>query len=215
MAKQIEGVFEQVLACAKKEFLARGYRDASLRTIAQEAHTSTGSIYTRFGDKEGLFNAIVAPAADGLKELFVRMQEDFHRLGAQAQRSDMCRYSADGMEVVLDFIYAHFDDFHLLLDAAEGTLYQHFADELVEIEVYYTFQFFEAVQCEAIVSGRITREFIHIISTCYVNGVFEVVRHNMSRADAERYITMLGRYHRAGFATILGEDATFFGFPVQ
>ena len=37
MAKQIEGVYEAVLACAKKEFLEKGYTDASLRTIAQEA----------------------------------------------------------------------------------------------------------------------------------------------------------------------------------
>ncbi len=48
-----------ILSCAKKEFLEKGYKDASLRVIAQEAGTSTGSIYTRFGDKEGLFEAIV------------------------------------------------------------------------------------------------------------------------------------------------------------
>lgn len=55
MAKQIEGVYENIIACATKEFLNKGYVDASLRTIATEAHTTTGSIYTRFGDKEGLF----------------------------------------------------------------------------------------------------------------------------------------------------------------
>lgn len=55
MAKQIEGVYENIIACATKEFLNKGYADASLRTIATEAHTTTGSIYTRFGDKEGLF----------------------------------------------------------------------------------------------------------------------------------------------------------------
>ena len=53
MARQIEGVYEAVLRCAKEEFLAKGYKDASLRTIAERAGTSTGSIYTRFGDKEG------------------------------------------------------------------------------------------------------------------------------------------------------------------
>ena len=64
LAKQIEGVYEAVLECAKKEFLEKGYKDASLRTIAQEAGTSTSSIYTRFGDKEGLFRAIVEPVAE-------------------------------------------------------------------------------------------------------------------------------------------------------
>lgn len=43
MAKQIEGVYENIIACATKEFLNKGYADASLRTIATEAHTTTGS----------------------------------------------------------------------------------------------------------------------------------------------------------------------------
>ena len=42
LAKQIEGVYEAILACAKREFLEKGYKDASLRTIAREANTSTG-----------------------------------------------------------------------------------------------------------------------------------------------------------------------------
>lgn len=55
MAKQIEGVSEKIEKCAREEFLKNGYTDASLRTIASEAGTTTGSIYSRYGDKEGLF----------------------------------------------------------------------------------------------------------------------------------------------------------------
>ena len=44
MAKQIEGVSERILTCAKQEFLDKGYTEASLRTIAAAAGTSTNSI---------------------------------------------------------------------------------------------------------------------------------------------------------------------------
>ena len=54
MAKQVEGISEKVELCAKKEFLEKGYVDASLRTIAAEAGTTTGTIYSRYGGKEGL-----------------------------------------------------------------------------------------------------------------------------------------------------------------
>ena len=40
MAKQIEGVYERILACAKKEFLQMGFAEASLRVIASEAQTT-------------------------------------------------------------------------------------------------------------------------------------------------------------------------------
>ena len=40
MAKQIEGVSERILACARGEFLDKGFTGASLRTIAAAADTS-------------------------------------------------------------------------------------------------------------------------------------------------------------------------------
>lgn len=80
MAKQIEGVYENIIACATKEFLNKGYVDASLRTIATEAHTTTGSIYTRFGDKEGLFEAIVGKQYDKIIEMYKAAQDEFASL---------------------------------------------------------------------------------------------------------------------------------------
>ena len=40
MAKMIEGVTENILKCAKEEFLANGYENASLRNIAEKAGTT-------------------------------------------------------------------------------------------------------------------------------------------------------------------------------
>lgn len=71
MSKPIEGVSEKIETCAKKEFLDKGYVDASLRTIAAEAGTTTGSIYSRYGGKEGLFSALVEPAAKEFTEISV------------------------------------------------------------------------------------------------------------------------------------------------
>ena len=202
MAKQIEGVYEAVLECAKKEFLEKGYKDASLRTIAQEAGTSTGSIYTRFGDKEGLFRAIVEPVAEEMKRMFLEIQENFHQLDDDVQQSEMGRYTSLHQMELLDYIYDHFDEFRLLLDSAEGTQFACFLDELVEIEVDYTYKYMEVIGCESVKSGLVTEDFIHIIVTAYFNGMFEVVRHNMSKADAVKYVKLLNRYHMQGFSTV-------------
>ena len=202
MAKQIEGVYEAVLECAKKEFLEKGYKDASLRTIAQEAGTSTGSIYTRFGDKEGLFRAIVEPVAEEMKRMFLEIQENFHQLDDDVQQSEMGRYTSLHQMELLDYIYDHFDEFRLLLDSAEGTQFACFLDELVEIEVDYTYKYMEVIGCESVKSGLVTEDFIHIIVTAYFNGMFEVVRHNMSKADAVKYVKLLNRYHMPGFSTV-------------
>lgn len=204
MAKQIKGVYEIVLTCARKEFLKKGFQDASLRIIAQEAGTSTGSIYTRFGDKEGLFKAIVEPVAAEMKQMFIDIQETFHSFDADTQRKEMGKFSADGMEGIIDFIYDNFDTFRLLLDSAYGTLYQNFVNDLVDIEVQYTYKYLQVTSSESVASGQLTKDLMHIVVTAYMNGLFEVVHHGMNRETAHRYINMLNQYHQAGFKTIIG-----------
>lgn len=70
MRKESEGVTENLLVSARKEFLQYGFRDASLRRISADSGVSTNSIYTRFGDKSGLFTAIVKEAADELMAIY-------------------------------------------------------------------------------------------------------------------------------------------------
>lgn len=207
MAKQIEGVYERIVECAKKEFLEKGFKDASLRVIAANAKTTTGSIYTRFGDKEGLFQAIVEPVADGLKRMFVEIQEAFHQYDGETQRDTVMEYSSNGMELMIAYMYDNFDVFSLLLDASYGTRFQHFMDELIDIEVDYTYKYMKTIGCESVVSGVVTEEFIHIVTTSYFESLFEVIRHKMSREDAGRYVKLLGNYHHAGFDTIFSSGS--------
>ena len=70
MASRIEEFDEKILACAKEEFLEKGYTDASIRTIAQNAGVSTSTIYTRDSDKEGLLRFLVEAAKAIIKQLF-------------------------------------------------------------------------------------------------------------------------------------------------
>ena len=105
MAKQIEGVYERILDCAKKEFLEKGFISASLRVIAANANTSTNSIYVRFKDKEGLFEAIVSPALDGMMDMFCKSQETFHSFDAETQKAQVNNYSFNAMDRILDYIF--------------------------------------------------------------------------------------------------------------
>lgn len=202
MAKQIEGVYERIIACAKQEFLDKGYTDASLRTIAANAGTSTNSIYVRFGDKTGLFAAIVDPVSQRLMEMFLEVQETFHGFDQETQFQQMGRYSADGMSRMLDYMYDHLDEFKLLLDASYGTKYHNFVDELVRVEVKYTYQYMEVMGYEAELEDEMTHNLLHLLMTAYFEGLFEVIRHGMEREEARRYVRLLGDYHHEGFKAV-------------
>lgn len=189
MEKQIEGVSERILACAKEEFLEKGFSEASLRSIAAKADTTTGSIYSRYGGKEELFGEIVEPAAEYLIAMFTRTQENFHAMDVEEQPKKMERTVQNGMHEMLDYIYENFETFELLLDASYGTK--------------YTYRYMEDMHMAKQTQNVITEDFVHIMTTALFESVFEVVRHKMTKEDAVRYIDMLSLYHYAGWDAIL------------
>lgn len=204
MAKQIEGVADRIIIAAKREFLDKGYVDASLRTIAAAADTSTNSIYVRFGDKEGLFSAIVEPVLSEMTERFIRIQEKFHRMSPSEQAELMPKYADGGTSELIDYMYEHLDEFRLLLDSSYGTRFHNFVDELVRIEVEYTYKYMETVGYSDKFGDAVTEKLLHIVTTSRFESIFEIIRHGMNKEEAYEYIELLSRYHRTGFLEIFG-----------
>ena len=198
MAKQIEGVSERIIEAAKREFLENGYTDASLRTIATAADTSTNSIYVRFGDKEGLFSAIVEPVLNEMIERFIKIQEDFHQMKQETQIEIMPKYADGGTAELVDYMYEHLDEFRLLLDASYGTRFHNFVDELVRIEVEYTYKYMEIAGYPIKCGNAMTEKLLHIVTTSRFESIFEVIRHGMSREEAAEYIDLLSLLPSSG-----------------
>ena len=98
MRTETAGVTETLIESAKKEFLEHGFQNANLRRISSESGVSTGSIYTRFGDKAGLFSAVVKPAADGLMELYLESITAARESGDPAEATSQ---GNEGTELVL------------------------------------------------------------------------------------------------------------------
>ena len=54
-----EAKAEAILKGATQEFLAHGYAGSSMDKVAKTAGVSKATIYSHFGDKESLFNAVM------------------------------------------------------------------------------------------------------------------------------------------------------------
>ncbi|MDE7324722.1 MAG: TetR/AcrR family transcriptional regulator [Lachnospiraceae bacterium] len=199
MASRIEGYDEKIITCAKEEFLKRGYADASLRTIAQNADVSTSTIYTRYLDKEGLFRFLVEPAAKGLKDLIGRSLLEFTTLPENNQAEKMMEYSDKGFAETVSFIYKHFDEFKLLVMGAPGNYYQDFLESLVELDTACMKSFLVRIGSKAMEEGRITDGFLHVVSSAFYSGIFEVVIHDMPMEEARSYINELRAFYGNGW----------------
>lgn len=49
-------------------------------------------------------------------ERFLKIQESFHQMDSKAQETGMVDYAANGMEILVDYMYDHLDEFRLLLE---------------------------------------------------------------------------------------------------
>ena len=185
MASRIEGFDEKILSCAKEEFLEKGYTDASIRTIAQNAGVSTSTIYTRYSDKEGLFRFLVEPVAKGLKELLRQSLSDFSSLTGHEQNEKFMEYSDRGFEAVIT--------------GAPGNYYQEFLEGLVELDTNCTKKFLIQVGSKALAEGRVTDGFLHVVSSAFYSGIFEVVIHDMPMEEAKNYINELRAFYGNGW----------------
>lgn len=197
MRQETAGVTEALLESAKKEFLEYGFHNANLRRISADSGVSTNSIYTRFGDKSGLFDAVVKPAADGLMELYLGSISGAADCGSAQTATDM---GSEGTELVLKYIYDNFDVFRLIFCKSSGTQYEHYFDRLAEIEERYYKEFVKQYSK----NGNVSDFFIHVVCRSGWQFVYEVVSHEIPYDEAKEFMKSVKDYSFAGWSRVLG-----------
>lgn len=177
----------------KKEFLEYGFHDASLRRISAVSGVSTNSIYTRFGDKAGLFEAIVKDAADGLMNIYLE------GIGKVADAPDMEYVITEGTELVIEYIYQHKSEFELIFCKSAGTEYETYFDRLAAIEETYYKAFARQFSKE---NHKVDDFFIHVYCRTGWQYVYELITHGKTYEEAKKYMEDVGVFNFAGWKAI-------------
>ncbi len=199
-----ENIKEEILSAAKEEFLNHGFQDASMRNIAAKANLTTGSLYYRFIDKAELFDAIVGKDAETLLQMFNEAQKQYATYPIERQIKEMDSYTSDALDKMIDYIYNHFDSFQLIICKSNGSKYEYFIDNMVDIEVENTKRFIKDLKTKGIEVNDVEDNLNHILCTSLFRAIFEVVIHNMSKNKAVEYISKVYRFYEVGWASLLG-----------
>ena len=81
----------KILEVGKKEFLEKGFKDASLNKIVAEAGFTKGAFYGYYPDKAALFEDLVDGAAKGLLEQFKAAQAAHFDLVSEEKTKEIGR----------------------------------------------------------------------------------------------------------------------------
>lgn len=201
--KRIAGVSERLLACARSEFLEKGFQAASIREIAKKAGTSARAVYTRFPNKEGLFDAIVLPVSDGLIALYQNYADQFWSKDIEMDGADTISFNDSAIYVdMIDYIYDHKDEFLLIQTSLDGTRYTALIEDLTDKNLSYISKWPEPAGGTAN-EKELVKKVLHMLTNSFYASMFEPLRHDMNRREARFYIETLCAFFVAGINHLL------------
>lgn len=190
----------QLLASARKEFTEKGFMQASLRTICQNAGVTTGALYFFFQDKEDLFASLVEEPLNKLLEMMkshyeseiIQLEE-----GTLISRPDF----TDDIEVskqIIHFMFLYRDEFQLILTKGQGSRFEHSLELFVKI----TEKHFRIIADEmARLAGKDSLDdfLIHWIAHMCVEMFVHLLTHEENVETAEQHIEVLLKFVVSGW----------------
>ena len=195
----------KILEIGKREFLEKGFKDASLNKIVAEAGFTKGAFYGYYPDKTALFEDLVGETAKELLTRFKAAQDDYFDLVPEGKAKDSLALSTQHLHEFVAFMYDHFDEFKLILCCSEGTRFSGLVDEMVEIEVEATHAYQIVLRELGRPSPRIDPKLEHILITGMFHTFFELIIHEMPLPDAENYLNEMRAFYTAGWMKIMGQ----------
>ena len=204
MEEKSNVTLEKIQEAAMAEFLDKGFQGASLRQIVKNAGVTTGAFYGYFSSKEALFASIVEPHAAALMGRFMEAQTSFSELPEQEQPEHMGLESSQCVHWMLDYICDHREPRKLLLCKAEGTSYEHFVHNMVEVEVEYTLRYMDVLRRLGREVPELSQSLCHIIASGMFNGLFEIVVHDMPKEQALRDVEQFRTFYTGGWLKLMG-----------
>ncbi len=182
-------VRERLINAAKKEFMHSGYQKASLRTIAQSAGVSTGSVYFFFGSKEELFHVVVDETAAELRSFLIAGTKGEYDGTVSGEEND---------RAFIKCLHAHPEEAVILLEKSDDSPMAGFREEMIALlEKGFMAFFLRAGGAPA------DAPLIHLLVEQRVHAVLMLISRRYDMETTMNYAVLIGAYGDAGFAGMM------------
>lgn len=203
MGLEVSNTKEKILEYAKSEFLKKGFKNASLRSISKNAGVTTGAIYGYFKDKDSIFLELVIDFMKGLKNLIIEIEENemnieaLELLGTKENRSNIVRIH----NRYIEYIYDNIESAKLVILCSDGSSAENYIEEISNLITKTDEKRLKKLSSNKNV--EIEEFVLHMLVKFYVTSICELIEHNIKREDALRYMTKISTFFFAGWAEVL------------
>ncbi|MCR5612359.1 TetR/AcrR family transcriptional regulator [Treponema sp.] len=203
MAESENKTLQKILSVAQNEFLDKGFRGASLRTIVKQAGVTTGAFYGYFKSKEELFDALVKEHAEYILGIYDNILKEFEKMPLEQQLTSMDNYSDLGLQKMFEYIWEHKMPFHLISKSAAGTKYENFLEQLSQKDIDSTEDFYNLLESQGKPVERIDPLIEQIVITGTFSSFFNLILRDIPKEEAKRGLSQMFRFYRGGWNSLM------------
>ena len=194
----------RVMTAMREEFIEKGFENASVRNIAAKAGMSAAGLYRHYKNKEDMFDALMQPLMEELKEWLDHHRSTKYNMVDQGGADKNTLFGESFIDLVKDVLYPHREEFCLLIHGAGGTKYENFVHNFVEEQQDDMMKAFAYMKDHGYHVKVPTREELHMLLSAYTTAVFEPIIDGYSQEKMEHCLDTLSRFFMPGWVDIMG-----------
>lgn len=201
MALRNHSLDTKIADSAFNEFLKKGYREASLRKIAEGAKVTVGAIQIRYKSKDELFVSLLKPLLDDIKIVFENTKADYFSESDTSILEKLKVSMKKESEAIIKLIFSHYEEAILLLCKSYGSSLEHYFDIVVENKIKESIKFFKSTN-----QIQLDEKLLGFLIHSQFDSYRHIVNENLNRETAMKYMGSLMKYHLGGWAAIFNSE---------
>jgi len=201
MQKLKDKIRNRIITAALQEFSGNDYEKASMRHISKAAGISVSNMYNYYRNKEELFESIIKPVYETVKNLF---RQSLMQAAEKAVEGKNTLTAIDDIfKAIINMDDQQLRLFILLCENSSGTRYEKSKEEMT---VLLRMLLAEAVRQPggAPQIEESQNDILNIIAENYMDGFLKVLKDSQDRSRAEAKMRTLLAYHSNGIKALTG-----------
>ena len=197
MQTQKEEVRSAILSAAREEFLRKGFKGASIRSVAAAAGVSKSNLYNYFQGKEDILRALCGPASARVRDLLAVFETVEHGASFRDE-AFLGRFSGEISRGVSGFLKSHGQELALILEAGEGTEYALLRAGVVDALESHLIEGLPPRNA----GDPATEAALRVVTVNLVNGLMQVAHQFLDAEWLDACVQRLIEYHVRGIASL-------------
>jgi AcrR family transcriptional regulator len=190
-----------IIEVAKAEFIEKGYKNASMRTIAKNTGVGLSNIYNYFKSKDEILEEVLKPL---LMTFDILLDEHNSTEYISLDIFISKEYQQKQIKVFVDLIFKYREELKLLLFMVHGSSLENFTEEYTNRHTKIGLEYLRKMKGKyPQINTNISDFFIHTISSWWISIIGEIVSHDLKENEIQRFITEYMEFGTAGWKKIM------------